>query len=73
MSASRSPRCDSRTLQAKALVVSPVDVFHQFVHVCRVALASHFQRLLECLAARQKTAEAQKRTTSQTENKAETG
>lgn len=39
---SRSPRRDGRALQAKALVVSPVDVFHQFVHVCRVALAGHF-------------------------------
>lgn len=67
---SHSPRCNSRTLQAKALIVSPVDIFHQFVHVCRVALASHFQRLLECLTARQKTAEAQKRTASQTESKA---
>lgn len=64
-----SPGCHSRTLQAKALVISSINIFHQFVHVGGVALAGHFQCLLKRFTARQQTAEAQKCATSETESK----
>lgn len=66
---SHSPGCDSGALQAKALIVSSVDVLHQLVHVGGVTLAGHFQSFLERLAARQQAAKAQERATSQTDKR----
>lgn len=65
--ARHSPGRHGAALQAEALVVSPVDVSHQLVHVGGVALAGHFQRLLERLAARQQTAQTQECPASETE------
>lgn len=62
----RSPGRHSGALKAEALIVASVDVFNQFVHIGRVAFAGHFQRFLECLAARQQAAKPQECATSQT-------
>lgn len=61
-----TPRCHSSPLEAEPLIISSVNVLHQFVHIVAVSFARHLQRFFKRLAARQQTAQTQERPTSQT-------